>query len=203
MNKPRYGWAWQYLPVESSPISSVLNKSVGIKGRCSSRYRMSNHDLEDVLTQISRTTKKLAHLRLTPVQTEILKEIVNGNRTVSELTFAIFHSRYTDERFETYHSRTKRAVKNLERRGFIAKRRLLGRDKPYGLTHHGMASIVSIIPEMPGHRVLGRWDLLLFPLTSLVGVAAFATFDPILTNLFSLLLGVTIVRAVGVLRRIS
>ena len=164
---------------------------------------MSEPSDEEFQTQLSRTVRKLAHLSLSPVQTEVLKELMNGNRTMAELTLVIFNSRYTDERFEAYHSRTKRAVKSLEKQGLVAKRRLLGRDKPYGLTHHGMARIVSIIPDLKEPAVIQRLDLVLFPATCLIGIAALYTLDRVTTNVFSLLLGITLVRAIGILRRIS
>ena len=157
---------------------------------------------EDTVGEISKTTRRLAHLNLSPVQAEVLVELMNGNRTMAELTFNIFNSRYTDDRFEAYNSRTKRAVKALEKRGLVSKRRLLGREKPYGLTHHGTARIVSIVPEMREPAILDKWDMVVFPATLVSGVVALLTLNAIATNVFSLLLGISIVRSVSIMRRI-
>jgi DNA-binding MarR family transcriptional regulator len=163
---------------------------------------MSSRDLDDAFKEISHTTRKLTHLGLTPIQTEVLKEIVDGNRTLSELTLAIYQSRYTDDKFQTYHSRIKRAVRSLERRGFVSKKRILGRDKPYGLTQHGIAKIASIAPGISDPAVFEVWDMVVFPVTFLLALAAWLTFEPAITNLFSLLLGISIVRAARLVRRV-
>jgi len=128
---------------------------------------------------------------------------MNGLRTMSELTFTIFHSRYTDDGYETHHSRVLRAVKSLERRGFVSKKKIFGRDKPYGLTPHGVACIASIAPQMQEPRVFTRSDSALFFLTALVGVVAWRTLHPLWANAFTFLLGMTVLRTAIITRRIA
>ena len=173
-----------------------------LKSRFAKFKSMSSRDLNDAFKEISHTTRKLTHLGLTPIQTEVLREIVDGNRTLSELTLAIFHSRYTDEKFQTYRSRIKRAVKTLERRGFVSKKSILGRDKPYGLTQHGIAKITAIAPGMPDPAVFEVYDVVVFPATVFLAMVACLTLEPAITNLFSVFLGISIVRAARLVRRV-
>ena len=175
----------------------------GIKRESVFGITMNEFPADDSMAQALRTTRKLVHLKLTPVQAEVLGELMNGNRTMSELTLTIYNMRYTDEKFEAYHSRIKRAVKKLERNGLISKKRLLGRNKPYGLTHHGMAKIVAITPEIGNPVVVHKWDILLFPAVILAGAFALYSLNPAATNIFSLLLEASIVRSIMIMRRIS
>ncbi len=42
---------------------------------------MSEPSDEEFQTQLSRTARRLVHLRLSTVRAEVLKELMNGNRT--------------------------------------------------------------------------------------------------------------------------
>ena len=158
--------------------------------------------IDELLGQVSRTARKLSHLRLNTVQVEILRELMSGQRTISELTLGVYKSRYTDEGYETYHSRIIRAVKSLERRGYISKKRLLGRDRPYGLTRHGVACIASIAPKMAEPRVPHPADAALFFATAVAALAAWRTLHPAVASGFTFLLGMAVLRAATILRRI-
>ena len=157
---------------------------------------------EDLLVQVSKTARKLSHLKLNHVQVEILRELMDGRRTVSELTFTIFNSRYTDEGYETYHSRVIRAVKSLEKKGYIARSKIFGRNIPYKLTQHGVACIASITPEMKEPKFIGSLDFALYTITLLFGFIAWRSLYPIWANLFTFLLGMTVLRTIIILRRI-
>jgi hypothetical protein len=86
--------------------------------------KMREGEQIDKLEAFSYTARKLGHLRLNPLQIEILGELVDGNRTMTELTLSIFDLDYRNEEYETCHSRTRRAVKKLEGSGFVSKKRL-------------------------------------------------------------------------------
>lgn len=165
--------------------------------------QMRDSEQDDRSERFSQTVRKLAHLKLSPLQAEILRELMDGNRTMAELTLYIFHSDYKDQHYETYHSRTRRAVKNLENAGFVSKKKLFGRDKPYGLTMHGAARIASIIPDMPKPAIFMKKDHLLFLCTACMGVAAWLTFNLIVTHLFSIFLGMTAIRSLQIFRRVT
>lgn len=144
----------------------------------------------------------MAYQKFSPLQAEILVQLMDGNRTMAELTLSIFHSDYRQDSFQTYRNRVRRAVRNLEKRGLVSKKRILGRDKPYGLTHHGVAKVASIVPDMPEPMIFGRKDLVLLVLTILAGFAAWLMPYPHGTSVFALLLGMTAVRSLQILWRV-
>ncbi len=156
----------------------------------------------DQIDEFSKAARKLAHLKLSPLQCEILRELLEGSRTSSELTDSIFHSTYRDDDFPAYHARTVRAVRSLEARGLISKKKLLGREKPYGLTHHGAVRVASILPEMKDPVVVSLKDGLLFAVALLIGVLAQLTGSRQLVDFFWLLLGMTLVRSAQILRKV-
>ena len=151
---------------------------------------------------LSQTARKLAHLQLGPLQAEVLRELLGGERTITELTFTIFQSEYGDTEFEAHHGRVRRAVKSLEKKGYIARKRLFGREKPYGLTQFGGAKILSILPDASNPAILTRPDVFFFVLVPAVGLAAWATLKPIWTNVFSLALGMAVLRAAQIVRKV-
>jgi hypothetical protein len=157
---------------------------------------------EDVIGELSRAARRLSHLGLSPLQAEVLRELVNGDRTIAEITDSVFGSRYTDEYFERYRNRVRRAVKGLEREGIVSKKRLLGRDKPYGLTHHGLARITSISPGTKNPAIYGWQDLLLFSVSIASAVLAFVVEHHYTTILFAFLLGATVVRSLQILWKV-
>jgi len=163
---------------------------------------MRGAEKEDRFDQFSRTARKLAYQKFSPLQAEILVQLMDGNRTMAELTLSIFHSDYRQDSFQTYRNRVRRAVRNLEKRGLVSKKRILGRDKPYGLTHHGVAKVASIVPDMPEPMIFGRKDLVLLVLTILAGFAAWLMPYPHGTSVFALLLGMTAVRSLQILWRV-
>ncbi len=155
------------------------------------------------LEDFSREVKRFSHLDLDPLQARILKELIDGNRTMAELVLSIYNLEYRDDEYRTYQSRVRRAVKKLESSGFIAKKKLFGREKPYGITVYGAERIASIIPDMPGPVLIGRWDYALYTVTVAIGVVAWLLVEPILVNLFSLLLGMAALRSIYIVRRVT
>ena len=159
---------------------------------------MSNND-EDSL---SRTTRKLAHMKLSPLQAEVLRELLRGERTTTELAFGIFGTEYGDGQFEAYHGRVRRAVKAMEKTGLIARKGLLGREKPFRLTQYGAAKVLSIIPDVSAPSAWRKMDLILFVVVPAIGIIALNTLHPVWTNLFSLILGMALFRAAQIVRRV-
>ncbi len=173
-----------------------------VKRACVKTLDVPGSEKEEYVSQLSRTTRKLAHLKLNLLQAEILRELLIGERTVTELTFTIFHSDYQDKEFEVYHGRVRRAVKSLEKKGFIARRSLFGREKPYKLTQYGGAKVLSIIPDMSEPAIFVKKDLVFFVLVPVVGVVAWLTLHHIWTNFFSLILGMALFRAAQIVKKV-
>jgi len=157
---------------------------------------------EDVLSQFSQVTRKLAHLNLNPLQAEILRELLSGERTTTELTISIFHTDYQDKEFEIYHGRVRRAVKTLEKKGYIARKILFGREKPYKLTQFGGAQVLSIIPDVSSSPLIGKRDIVFFIVVPVLGFVAWLTLRPVWTNLFSLVLGMAVFRSAQIVKRV-
>jgi hypothetical protein len=156
----------------------------------------------DIIGELSRAARRLSHLGLSPLQAEVLRELVSGDRTIAEITDSVFGSRYTDKHFERYRNRVRRAVKGLEREGVISKKRLLGRDKPYGLTHHGLARITSISPGTKNPKIYCKKDLVLFSASTAIGILAIVVGHLYTTVLFAFLLGAAAIRALQILWKV-
>jgi hypothetical protein len=156
----------------------------------------------DEVEFFSQTARKLAHLKLTPLQAEVLRELMNGNRTIAELTLSIFGVDYKEDKSQTYNSRIRRATKSLENAGFVSRKKILGRNRPYGLTVHGAARITSILPDMADPALITRWDLSLFSAVLLTGVIVIITEHSLLFDFFPFFLGMTVIRAIQIMKRV-
>ena len=108
------------------------------------------------------SVSELKSLDLSLLQAEILAYLVDGRRTVSELCQMIYGVDLADPSFEMYYARVRRAARDLKLRGLISTP-LLGRQKPYRLTNHGilqMASLGDALEKRP--RLVGINDILIF-----------------------------------------
>jgi hypothetical protein len=102
---------------------------------------------------------------------EIVRELMDGKRTLSEMNMRIYGVRYGDSSYEAYYSRLRRAVAGLEKTGIVSRSGLFGRGKPYHLTQFGVASLANIAPGLDRPRIVTFLDLLvlgLIPPLSLV-----------------------------------
>ena len=99
-------------------------------------------------------------------------------------------------------------MRDLERRGY-ASTSLFGRDKPYHITPHGVAVLLSIIPDIGEARLITRRELTVFSATALAGIILWlsrSAQDPIYTIIlgcFFTLLGISITLFTGILRRVA
>jgi hypothetical protein len=78
-----------------------------------------------------------------PLETEILIKLVEGRRTATELCESIYSVEKSNPSFHTYYMKVSRAVKELQRRGFVSTR-VFGRDKPYTLTPIAAAHMMNV-----------------------------------------------------------
>lgn len=184
--------------------------SVGI-----ARYKNWHHvsvsvDGEDLSRRrvISRIADSVHRLDLkSGLQTEVLREIVEGPRTVRELVQIIFGEDRDNPSFETHYARTRRALKQLEARGYVSAA-LFGREKPYRLTKHGERCLASLAIGLPTPSVALPTDLGLFGATlflgilNLVGQALGGPATSIVPSAFLLLLGLSLCRAFTILREV-
>lgn len=163
---------------------------------------LDGNDSLEGLEVFARTVRSFAHLNLSPIQARVLRELLDGDRTVAELVLSIYNLDYKDDEYRTHQSRVRRAIKKLESSGFVSKKKLLGREKPYGITVYGAERIASIIPDTTQPVLLTRWDYALYAVTTGMGAVAWLALSPILVNLFSLLLGMSLIRSIYLLKRV-
>jgi len=134
--------------------------------------------LADLQSQMSGTLKTLIEGELKDItQVSIVRELLDGRRTSSELVEAVYGVRRGDLGFDSCYTRVRRAVADLESRGFVS-RRLFGRDKPYYLTQLAIVRLTRMAKVAPRGRyaLLPRVDIGVYlSAVALAGVCAMAS----------------------------
>lgn len=120
--------------------------------------------LAGIESQIAGPMKKLMEGELKDLtQAGIVRELLSGNRTSSELVEAICDVKRGDEGFQSYYTRVRREIADLESRGFVS-RRLFGRERPYRLTQLAVARLTRMGNLAPtwGTCLIPKVDLLVY-----------------------------------------
>lgn len=136
----------------------------------------ANRSLSNLRSRLDRSIRELAKSEFTLVQVEILEELMSGRRTVEELVEAIYSVRRGETGHSTHYSRIRREVRQLESRGFVCRKRLLGRDKPYGLTTLAVARLTNIedVQSWGPLRVVPAIDWGVYAAVLAMGIAGLA-----------------------------
>ena len=129
-------------------------------------------DGSSALDEIALATRRMRSLDLLPLQPEILQNLMDGERTLSELVMSIFGVKRGDEGFDTYYGKLRRAISGLENSGYVSRRGIFGREKPYHITLYGVAKIAAISPSMPKPRILTKIDVLVYIATLIAGLVS-------------------------------
>ncbi len=138
--------------------------------------------LREFLGRAAAKARDLDRMRISsPLQAEILALLTNGRRTMSEMTEEIYGVHRPDSSYHTYYMKVSRAVKALQRRGYIITG-LFGRDKPYRLTPFALAKMTDIGEDKP--RVLPIHDAFVYVSTVTMGLVntAYASESPFLSR---------------------
>ena len=115
--------------------------------------------------------KQFRELELGMLEAEVLARLIDGRRTSNELVLEIFGTARERSGFIADYNRVRRALKNLERRGFVSAP-LLSKEKAYRLTRHGVACLTRIGGvEWPSPRVIPTRDRVLYAGSLLLAVA--------------------------------
>ncbi len=120
--------------------------------------------LAELESQISGTLKTLIEGELKDLtQVCIVRELLGGRRTASELVEAAYGVRRGELGFDSCHTRVRRALVDLESRGFVS-RRLFGKDKPYYLTQLAIVRLTRMAKAAPRgrYRLLPRIDVAIY-----------------------------------------
>ena len=124
--------------------------------------------LKGFLGRAAANARDLDRMRISsPQQAEILALLTDGRRTMSEMTEEIYGVHRPDSNYHTYYMKVSRAVKALQRRGYIVTG-LFGRDKPYRLTSFALAKMTDIGEDKP--RVLPIHDAVVYVSTMTMGL---------------------------------
>lgn len=122
--------------------------------------------LDDMESRLKGSMKSLVDSEFRSLaQVAIVRELLSGKRTVTELVEALYELKRGDEGFKTQYTRVMREVARLESKGFVS-RRLFGRERPYRLTQLAVARITKIAGIEPSWspRLIRRADLVAYAL---------------------------------------
>jgi len=95
------------------------------------------------------------------LQARIIACLIVGRRTVAELVEEIYGCRNADTGYMSAYSKTRRGIRELESRGYVATR-LLGKDKPYRLTHYALGKLSGLGEHGDRERLVSRKDLAVY-----------------------------------------
>lgn len=163
---------------------------------------------DDAIGRLVSSARSLKRFNLSPLQEEIIGQLMGGRRTLAEMAAAIFGVTRRDESFDACYSRLRRAVSGLEKAGVVSRGGLLGRGKPYHLSQYGVAELASISPGMDKPGLISVGDLLVFAMAPVAALGCFVlstrggVFFLVAFFLFSYLLGVASARSVSIFRKV-
>ena len=136
--------------------------------------------LSDLESQIAGSMKTLVEAELKDLaQVGIVRELLSGNRTSSEIVDALYGVRRGDEGFQSHYTKIRREIADLESKGFVS-RRLFGRDRPYRLTQLAVARLTRMANVGPtwSTSLVPRLDLFVYgAAVCLAGICALGSMD--------------------------
>jgi hypothetical protein len=163
-------------------------------------------------TDVEKGVSRVRGLELgDQVAVEVLTQLVEGRKTVTEIVEGVYGLRRSDEGFSSCFTKVRRATKRLESSGLVSTG-IFGRDKPYRLTDLAIINLARIGGGREQIRVLPRIDLLTYAATAAfslpvasLGLGWLQMFDSgviVVFGCFFYLLGVSTVRIVQTLRKV-
>ncbi len=169
---------------------------------------------EDIRNSLRGSVKVLADLGFgSELQREILRRLIEGRRTITEVVELIFHTSRSDAGFHADFMKVSRAMRRLENRGFVATN-IFGRDKPYRLTTHALETLYYLgQPGEARQRLVQKRDVTVYVSTLMAGAAILASIwnspklpEPVWVFLpasfFLILVGISLCRMASMMRRV-
>jgi hypothetical protein len=172
-------------------------------------------ELASLESSLNRSVERLMTTELRDTtQVGIIRELLHGERTISEIVMALYSAGPGNEGYMTYYTRIRRGLSDLESRGYVS-RRLFGSKKPYRLTQLAIAKLTRIRGARTnfGMDLLPRKDLSLYTIAAtmlvllilsgrgLIGMPSPTTFLALVAVSF-LLCGMALVRFVELLDKV-
>lgn len=148
------------------------------------------------------------------LQTEMLRHLLHGPRTMTELVELIYGVSRDGEDFSADYMKIRRAIRKLENKGLLSTK-IFGRDKPYRLTRYAIEKLYHLArPNGQPGELVSRSDLAVHASTLVSGLATLlltwqALGEPhpvivvIISGIFFYLLGISSNRILGLIRRIT
>jgi len=185
-----------------------------VDGETKGKRNELSKNLAEVESKIARSMKTLMEGELKDIaQAGIVRELLSGSRTSSELVESLYGLKRGDEGFQSYYTKIRREIADLESRGFVS-RRLFGRERPYRLTQLAVVKLTRMADLAPtwSTRLITRIDLIAYlAALSLAGTCALVSthgidlpasrwFALLLTSTF--LTGIAFTRFVQMLKKV-
>jgi hypothetical protein len=175
-------------------------------------FRADSENIENLHNRVRQGVSKLRGLDIgDDLGIEILSQLVDGRKSVSEIVELVYGLRRGDEGHKSCHGKVSREIKRLESKGLVSKA-IFGRDRPYRLTDLAMINLARIGGHVQQIPVLPRIDLAIYfitfgsavPLVFLVvgWVQLSQSFAGWLSCWFWLLLGISLTRFAQAFRRV-
>jgi hypothetical protein len=122
-------------------------------------FRAGSEDIDDLKRRVVEGISKLRGLDIgDQLAVEILGQLVQGRKTLTEITEGIYGLSRSDEGFKSSYTRVGREVRQLESKGLVS-RRLFGKNRPYRLTQLAIINLARIGGEEQQLPVMPRIDL--------------------------------------------
>ena len=175
-------------------------------------FRVGQDNIDQLHGKVKEGVSKLRGLEIgDELLVEILGQLVEGRKTITELVEGVYGIHPSEEGFKSSHTRITRGIKRLESKG-LASRKLLGRDRPYKLTQLAITNLARIGGEEQQQSVVPKIDVAAYLIAVVLAVPmashAFGwliiaeTPTIVIFGCFCFLLGISFVEVVRTVRRV-
>ncbi len=133
-------------------------------------FRAGSDDIDSLKRRVVDGVSKLKGLDIgDELAVEILSQLVQGRKTITEITEGIYGLSRSDEGFGSCFNRVGREVRRLESKGLVS-RRLFGNNRPYRLTQHAVINLAKIGGEESQVPLIPKADLAVYVVTAILSV---------------------------------
>jgi hypothetical protein len=153
-------------------------------------FRTGSDDIDNLKQRVEDGVSKLKGLDIgDELAIEILSQLVQGRKTITEITEGIYGLSRSDEGFRSCFNRVGREVRRLESKGLVS-RRLFGKNRPCRLTQHAVINLARIGGEEEQLSLLPWYDSVVYlatlGATVAVGMQSMGWFQPAKTPTITL-----------------
>ena len=122
-------------------------------------FRAGSDDIDDLKQKVVDGVSKLRGLDIGDLlAVEILGQLVQSKKNLTEITEGIYGLGRSDEGFKSCYTRVGREIRRLESKGLIS-RKLFGNERPYRLTQLAIINLAKIGGEEQQIPIIPRVDL--------------------------------------------